>query len=308
MAANQTGAMSVVDAVAKANELYAARRWAELEGLVNAILGSVADPVPLPTKSASYYARQLLIESVYRQGRIEEAVTRFGELLSLTAERLPAEFEALYLDGLRRTGTLPLPLARMPRQFALVRLFEGTPAPTGAVAECGCFRGMSSYLLCGATRWHRPDFRGEDYHVFDSFAGLSAPGAKDAVAASDAQSERVRGMTTAGAFAASLDDVRRNLAEFPAIEFHPGWLPESLAGAAERTYRFVHLDVDLHAPTAGALAYFHPRLAPGGRIVCDDYSWPGARQAIDEFAADAGIRINTTPAGQAWLERERDAA
>jgi hypothetical protein len=300
--------MSVVDAVAKANELYAARRWPDLEGLAKAILASVADPVPLPTKSVSYYARQLLVESVHRQGRIEEAVTRFGEFLSLTAERLPTGFEALYLEGLRRTGTLPLPLARMPRQFALVRLFEGTPAPAGAVAECGCFRGMSSYLLCGATRWRRPDFRGEDYHVFDSFAGLSAPGAKDAVAASDTQSERLRGMTREGAFAASLDDVRRHLGEFPAIEFHPGWLPESLANAAERTYRFVHLDVDLHAPTAGALAYFHPRLAPGGRIVCDDYSWPGARQAIEAFAASAGVRLNTTPAGQAWIEREREAA
>ena len=308
MSPKQTVSMSVADAVATANRLYEAHRWGELEGLAGAILRSTTDPVPLPTKSVSYYVRQLLIESVHRQGRIEEAVDRFGELLGLTGDRFPADFEALYLEGLRRTGTLPLPLARMSRQFELVQLFEGTPAAAGAVAECGCFRGMSSYLLCGATRRRRPGFRGEDYHVFDSFAGLSAPGPEDAVAAADAQSERVRGMTTEGAFSASLADVRRHLGEFPAIDFHPGWLPESLATATDRTYRFVHLDVDLYAPTAGALAYFYARLAAGGRIVCDDYSWPGARQAIDEFGARPGVQLNTNPVGQAWLERQGGTA
>src|SRR5262245_3785187 len=298
--------MSVVDAVAKANDLYAARQWPALEGLAGAILQSMDDPVPLPSKSISYYARQLLIESVYRQGRIDEAVDRFAEFLRLT-ERPPATFEALYLDGLRRTGTLPLPVARLARQHALVRLFEGTPAANGAVAECGCFRGMSSYLLCGATRWRRPDYRGEDYHVFDSFAGLSAPGPEDVIAGADAQSGRMRSMNVEGAFTAPLEDVKRHLAEFPAVEYHPGWLPESLAGEPERTYRFVHLDVDLYAPTAGALAYFYPRLAPGGRIVCDDYSWPGAKRAIEAFAASTGIRLETTTVGQAWLERKREA-
>lgn len=307
MTTNQPGAMSVVDAVARANELYAGRQWAALEGLTGAILGSLADPVPLPTKSASYYVHQLLIESVHRQGRTDEAVTRFGEFLRLT-ERPPAAFEALYLEGLRRTGTLPLPVTRLARQLALVRLFEGTPASAGAVAECGCFRGMSSYLLCGAMRWRRPDYRGEDYHVFDSFAGLSAPGPEDVIAGADPQSGRMRSMNLEGAFTALLEDVKRHLAEFPAIEFHPGWLPESLAGVPERTYRFVHLDVDLYAPTVGALAYFYPRLAPGGRIVCDDYSWPGAKRAIEAFAAGASVRLETTAVGQAWIERKREAA
>src|SRR5262245_31149915 len=237
--------MSVGDAVAKANELYAARQWPALEGLAAAILQSMDDPVPLPVKSISYYTHQLLIESVHRQGRIDEAVERFATFLLLT-ERPPAEFEALYLEGLRRTGTLPLPVARLARQLALVRLFEATAAATGAVAECGCFRGMSSYLICGATRWRRPDYRGEDYHVFDSFAGLSAPSPEDAIAGEDSQSERMRSMNVEGAFTALLDDVRRHLAEFPAIEFHPGWLPDSLAVEPERTYSFVHLDVDLY--------------------------------------------------------------
>jgi hypothetical protein len=54
-------------------------------------------------------------------------------------------------------------------------------------------------------------------------------------------------------------------------------------------YCLVHLDCDLYAPMTSALAYFYPRLVPGGFLMAHDYSslhWSGAETAIDEFFLD----------------------
>jgi hypothetical protein len=190
----------------------------------------------------------------------------------------------------------------MQRHYHLTELFERTDGLGGEIAECGCFRGLSSYLLCAAARARAPEFDGLGHHIFDSFAGLSAPDDEDDVAP-EGQHARIAAMNQKGAFAAALEDVQRHLGEFPRIGYHPGWIPESFAGVPERRYRFVHIDVDLHAPTAGAFAYFYPRLVPGGMIVCDDYNWPGARKAVDEFAARHGLEAHPTAFQQAWVRR-----
>jgi hypothetical protein len=98
-----------------------------------------------------------------------------------------------------------------------------------------------------------------------------------------------------------MEEVRQALAEFPGVEYHPGWIPDSFRGLPERRYRFVHLDVDLYAPTLAALEYFLPRMARGGTIVCDDYGWQGARLALDEFGAREGISLTITAHKQAVI-------
>ncbi len=70
------------------------------------------------------------------------------------------------------------------------------------------------------------------------------------------------------------------------IQYHPGWIPESLSSVPDRTYKFVHVDLDLYEPIKGAVEYFYPRMVKGGIIVIDEYAiprWPGARKAVDEF-------------------------
>ena len=52
--------------------------------------------------------------------------------------------------------------------------------------------------------------------------------------------------------------------------------------------RLVHLDADLYESTKDCLAYFAPRIPPGGVIVLDDYdapNCPGVRLAAEEFLA-----------------------
>ena len=110
-------------------------------------------------------------------------------------------------------------------------------------------------------------------------------------------------MCARGAFAASLEQAKRNLAEFPDIEFHPGWIPLTFGGLPERKYRFVHVDVDLYDPTVESFEYFYPRLAAGGIIVCDDFDWPGARLALEEFCSERGLELKLTPHNQAFVRR-----
>lgn len=212
-----------------------------------------------------------------------------------------SQFDAAYRRALAATENRPYPLRRRLRFHNLYTLLGTVIHLEGAIAECGCFRGMSSYLMLDRLKTAEPGFAGGGYHIFDSFEGLSEPGTNDRIAGNDPEAARLSEMCQAGAFAASLEIVRHGLAAFPAVEFHPGWIPQSFAGLPELTYRFIHLDLDLHDPTLAALEYFHPRLVKGGIVVCDDYSWPGARKAIEDFCARRHVAFEATPHGQAVL-------
>jgi hypothetical protein len=142
----------------------------------------------------------------------------------------------------------------------------------GDTAECGVFRGASSYLICAANRG-----TGKVHHAFDSFEGLSRPGPRDG------------DYWTAGTLACDLDSVKAALREFDAVAYHKGWIPDRFADVADRRFSFVHVDVDLEQPTRDSIAFFYPRMNSGGVFVCDDYgftSCPGATLAVDDYLAD----------------------
>lgn len=220
-------------------------------------------------------------------------VARYGEP--------DARYDALYIAGLFATRSSPAPLRRRDRFRRLLMELGPALGLDGAVAECGCAGGLSSYLLCSRLRQHDPRFDGTGYEIYDSFEGLSEPQAEDRAGA-EADPMLGRAMKR-GMFAVSLEAVQQALREFPGIRYGAGWIPEAFP-RDERRYRFVHVDVDLYQPTRASLEYFWPRLVAGGVIVCDDYNWPGARQAVDEFAAAAGVRPAITETTQAVLRKE----
>jgi len=211
------------------------------------------------------------------------------------------EFDSVYLAGVLATRTAPVPLRRRDRFFLLVQELAATLELDGLVAECGCFRGLSSYVLCSRLKARDARFDGAGYRVFDSFQGLSEPQREDTVGDSDAAGTHADNVR-AGRFAASLVEVRRSLAAFPGIAYFPGWIPQAFPQDSAR-YRFVHIDVDLYQPTKDSLEYFWPRLVSGGRMVCDDYNWPGAKRAVDDFCAAHGLRVRATASHQAAIER-----
>lgn len=252
---------------------------------------------------AAYH--EMLMEMLYLQRRFDESIAAFRDFISLQPDNDDAEYESSYLRALRATTSRPWPVKRRARFRTLVRLLMDTSSLDGDVAECGCFMGLSSYLMCDYLRTRSPNYRGARYHIFDSFEGLSAPTLEDDVPEEFERAKQIKAMCAQGAFAASLNQVRRNLADFPDIKFHPGWIPLTFQGLPEHQYRFVHVDVDLYDPTLESFEYFYPRLAAGGVLVSDDYGWPGARKAIDEFCAERNVQVAVTAYQQAVLIKPR---
>jgi O-methyltransferase len=153
---------------------------------------------------------------------------------------------------------------------------------TGDFAECGCWKGHSTYIISAILTSHGFSNR---FHVFDSFeGGLSDKSPQDEnklyaeTSESIAQQKRV--------FASNKDKVQATLAEFPFVELYEGWIPDRFNEVEDRRFSFVHIDVDLYQPTLDSLEFFYPRLDAGGLVVVDDYgfsAFPGAKRAVDEF-------------------------
>jgi O-methyltransferase len=190
-----------------------------------------------------------------------------------------------YLDRFGELGVLNTDRKWMLHQ--LLRLVAHVP---GETAECGVFRGATSYLICCANQRSRAGSK--THHIFDSFEGLSQPTASDGA------------HWAKGDMKCAIDDVRKALSGFEKLDFHRGWIPDRFQDVEDRRFSFVHIDVDLADPTRESLAFFYPRMASGGIIVCDDYGMStcaGATQTIDRFLADKPEKMLTLPDGGGFL-------
>ncbi len=178
------------------------------------------------------------------------------------------------------------------RKFAVINLLKLTHEIKGDFAECGAYEGATAYMVADALRSAGVERR---LHLFDSFEGLSVPGDKDG------------SFWTAGGLSADEQKARQNLSVFPNVDFYRGWIPERFDEIADRTFSFVHIDVDLYQPTMDSIEFFYPRLEKGGLIVCDDYGFttcPGARDAMDEFFQNKRELIIHLPTGQGFIIKQ----
>jgi hypothetical protein len=214
---------------------------------------------------------------------------------------LAGSFDELYDAGLRAAG-MSDNARRRPRFYHLAQMFNlGRPVP-GETAEVGCFRGLSSFLLCHLERQAAPGFTGATHSVVDSFEGLGPPSAEDELP------PEVEGRFST----TSVEHVRRTLAEFPGVRIYKGWVPAAFIMLPERRYRFVHVDVDLYKPTRDSLEYFYPRLHRGGMIVVDDFGpwpgggkYPGCARAVMEFCEHWRLTFAALTTGNAVITRQR---
>jgi Flp pilus assembly protein TadD len=139
----------------------------------------------------------------------------------------------------------------------------------GAVLELGVRRGTTARFLAA---------RADVVHGFDAFEGLP-----------EAWGPSAPGLYTTGG----------ELPQVPAnVVLHPGWFADTLPAfraALTEPLRFVHVDCDLYASTAEALAALGPHVAPGTVLVFDEYlcnpGWEGEeRRAFAEAVARRGWR------------------
>jgi O-methyltransferase len=138
----------------------------------------------------------------------------------------------------------------------------------GDIAEVGAFEGVSAKLL--ATTDGR-----RTLHIFDTFEGLPKPGGKDSTG------------FYSGQYRASEEEVKKYLKDFN-VRIYKGYFPATAGPITDKTFAFVHLDVDLYESTKACLEFFYSRMALGGIILTHDYAArdEGVYQAFQEFFAD----------------------
>ncbi len=164
----------------------------------------------------------------------------------------------------------------LPRLYSLVLnikqvLEEGIP---GDLAELGVYRGHSAAVLASFARTYQ-----RELYLFDTFAGFDRR---------DFDRDEARKATDP--YSATSIEAVRALVGDRSVTCIPGRFPESLPpGFAAKSFAVVHLDCDLYEPTRAGLAFFYPRLAPGGLLIAHDYGglyWDGVKRALDEFARE----------------------
>ena len=154
-------------------------------------------------------------------------------------------------------------------------------------AEVGVWRGGASYLLATLCAPRA-------MHVFDTFSGLP-----------EADEDRL----ARGAFANTSEaHVRNLLAPLGNARIYPGFFPDTSSPIADRRFALVHLDVDLYSATRDGLAFYYPRIVPGGVIVVDDYRTlhAGVTRAVDEFLVATSETAMVLAVGQAVVVKGKE--
>lgn len=188
-------------------------------------------------------------------------------------------------------------LLRRQRHYVLNYLLQNINLKSGDVCETGCWRGLSAYQIAAHIHSLKEDIF---FHVFDSFEGLSDIQPVDRYEHDHRDIDSIKKQ-----FSCSMDIVKENLKAFDFIKYYKGWIPERFVEVKDRTFSFVHIDVDLYQPIFDSFKFFYPRLSTGGIMVFDDYGciqFPGAKKAIDECISQHNDDFFLPlPSGQAFL-------
>ena len=159
----------------------------------------------------------------------------------------------------------------------------------GAVAECGVYKGGTAIIMADLAAKF-----GRSLHLFDTFAGMP-------------KTRNEKDLHKEGDFDdTTLPAVKAYLGERSNVTFHPGLIPGTLATVADKTFAFVHIDLDIYDSVLAAVTFFYPRLASGGQIVFDDYGYPscpGARAAVDDFFRGRNDALLTLSTGQCVVRK-----
>jgi len=183
------------------------------------------------------------------------------------------------------------------RQWALinaVRHVVRAQVP-GDIVECGVWRGGAA--MAAALTLLDAGSSDRKIWLYDTFAGMTAPGADDVRAADGVAARRTwtRHRRVDGGndwCRAPLADVRSNMAAtgYPetGLRFVQGPVEQTLLESANLpdSIALLRLDTDWYESTRTELEILYPRLSIGGVLIIDDYGhWQGARKAVDEFFA-----------------------
>lgn len=187
------------------------------------------------------------------------------------------------------TQISPHTLVDKPRCFMLYQVLQHALSVSGDMAEVGVYKGGTARLL-GLVAQKKGS--NKEISIFDTFSGMPV-------------TDPTKDMHREGDFSdVVLAQVKTLLADLPNVKIYPGFFPESAGAIEQKTFSFVHVDVDIYQSVLDCCKFFYPRLRSGGVMVFDDYgfrSCPGAKMAVDEFFSGTKERPIYLSTGQAMV-------
>jgi hypothetical protein len=195
----------------------------------------------------------------------------------------------------------PYTMTSPERMYALlnaVRYITGNEIG-GDIVECGVWRGGSMMLVAKALIQLKQASR--DLHLYDTFAGMTAPSVKD--------STRFEKRTPEESFAQSrkendvchwsyapLEEVRKNMAatgyEQQRIHLIKGPVEKTIPGHLPERIALLRLDTDFYESSKHEMVHLFPRLERGGVLILDDFGhWEGQRIAVEEYMAEHKVKL-----------------
>ena len=136
--------------------------------------------------------------------------------------------------------------------------------------------------------------------LYDTFAGMTEPGADDVSPWDGANATRLwkknQTQDVNKWCYAPIEEVRENLASTgfapERINFVKGDVIETLRTSVPDKIAVLRLDTDWYESTRAELEVLFPRLATGGVILIDDYgAWKGCKKAVDEYLSAHNIPL-----------------
>ncbi len=193
----------------------------------------------------------------------------------------------------------PFTMTSLERLYALYQAtrYIVTKGIAGDFVECGVWRG-GSMMLC-AYLLNKAGATDRQLYLYDTYAGMSEPTEVDVSihheSARDEWQSAQQNQITDWCFA-SLSEVRDNMRRtgYPEdnIQLVQGKVEETIPSQAPTRIALLRLDTDWYESTRHELRHLYPRLEPSGVLIIDDYGyWQGARQATDEYFAEAGAPV-----------------
>jgi len=240
-----------------------------------------------------YYASWRLLERLFYHGKEYTLQVPSGHLVYTPWFVLNSEFAELIVK-VKQSGPL---IVSLDRCYMLYQFCKYATSIEGDIVECGTYTGGTAYLLASIMKAKGVTYK--RLHLFDTFQGMP----DIAIPERDVHAPGDFGDTC-------LDYVQKRLREFPFVEFHPGFIPDTFSEIANiNRFSFVHVDVDIYPTALECCKWFWPRLSRGGVMLFDDYGFWSYRRAIraavDEFFATIEDKPIVLPTAQAVVIKVR---
>jgi O-methyltransferase len=185
----------------------------------------------------------------------------------------------------RYTGSecWPLEADTMVGVHRMVNVYESLKEVTmknipGDFVETGVWKG-GACILANAVIHEFNEQTNRKVYVFDSFEGLPAPYMEE-----DAGDNH----HTIACLAINLESVKNNFSKYGLltdnVEFRKGFFSETMKHVSDiEKIAVLRLDGDMYSSTIEVLEALYDKVQEGGIIIVDDWTLPGAKNAVHDF-------------------------